>query len=958
MLRMHTCIRTENLVSLVGIVTVGDPTMLLVSFCEHGSLLDVLRNQHPPNCNSRRNSQIVVTNSNNYHGISNGNGNDNMAAGGTVASSGSHAPPTAKERRTLLLELLKTATSSAATAKATDTEFVAVQNSSLNGGVPKVMQRSNIFSNSEKRRALIEQLLRQTAVEENAMQQLQLQQHQSLNSSTFSSSYTGAYTGPPLFSCADRHRMLLETAKGMAHLTKFFVHRDLAARNVLVDSALTCRIGDFGLSRGLTRRMTLAPTSNSSSRKASSDADSGMIDHNDGNSAAGAIGDAHRYYGGNQGEQRRASRWSQINTDDTGAPRFTPLKSASESCSSIDQAPSWPPNVELSDDLVYYQSVGGVYPIRSTPPEAMMFHRFTPASDVWSWSMLAVEIFTGGMRPFAGVANAALPQRLSAGLRPSQPDSCPQATFELLQQCWQAEPSRRPTFDALVKACEDLTRRRAHESADLHPTHSGSNSDSTSGQPLLSTLPKKTNSSVSVKTPAGEYEYAIRPKSGASLLSSTSMSSTAGSGRNSEGRATFATRRAASTAEYGIGSTVRGVCAADDAANNDWNRVIGLVGNAAAAAAPSSAAIESDSVVSYFPIATAQSDIKRGQSGGMSELLTGPSSEKSSGKSAPTPAPTAARSKQMVRSNEHPKKYRSSSASSAVAIATSARRPKKLRAVSTSSEPDIAPPVAADEDCAVQRLSTASDQVVHRLNTTSNKKYRNAIKPLGMGDRIADKTLREPDGRDRQASIDANYLQLVDTDSDSESPVFSKTSATAGTSTNEEDDYVPEFMPVPASPVRKRVQLSRGRGGTFVDGGYGSRPGMVAAATAGVTVERMSSGSVPRTPTDFEEFSFPHSRFTLERPTSVVSIGSIASMSSETDGERAARNKISRLSSLSDSQFPAMQQGFLEQAQQADASSTRGVLTRGGQARGQSSPSRGSLRGSNSPKAGRKLSSV
>jgi serine/threonine protein kinase len=41
-----------------------------------------------------------------------------------------------------------------------------------------------------------------------------------------------------------------EVASGMAMLeSKGFVHRDLAARNVLIDSALVCKVADFGLSR-------------------------------------------------------------------------------------------------------------------------------------------------------------------------------------------------------------------------------------------------------------------------------------------------------------------------------------------------------------------------------------------------------------------------------------------------------------------------------------------------------------------------------------------------------------------------------------------------------------------------------------------------------------------------------------------------------------------------------------
>lgn len=177
-----------------------------------------------------------------------------------------------------------------------------------------------------------------------------------------------------LFSDAGRLNIMLQTAKGMAHLTKNFVHRDLAARNVLVDSAFVCRVADFGLSR-------LAEK-------------------------AAAEGE------GEDGEE---------------------------------------------DQI--YESTTGTFPVRSTAPEAMTEAKFTQASDVWSWGILGIEVYTNGARLFDEWSNMQLPGKICTGLRPKQPPLCADPVFKMLARCWNQTAADRPDFDALVAYCRRLANR-------------------------------------------------------------------------------------------------------------------------------------------------------------------------------------------------------------------------------------------------------------------------------------------------------------------------------------------------------------------------------------------------------------------------------------------------------------------------------------------------------------------
>ena len=52
----------------------------------------------------------------------------------------------------------------------------------------------------------------------------------------------------------------------------------------------------------------------------------------------------------------------------------------------------------IEDD--YYVSQGGKIPLKWTAPEALIFRKYTTASDVWSYGCVLYEIWSLGHKPF------------------------------------------------------------------------------------------------------------------------------------------------------------------------------------------------------------------------------------------------------------------------------------------------------------------------------------------------------------------------------------------------------------------------------------------------------------------------------------------------------------------------------------------------------------------------------
>ncbi|KAG5178782.1 kinase-like domain-containing protein, partial [Tribonema minus] len=92
-------------------------------------------------------------------------------------------------------------------------------------------------------------------------------------------------------------------------------------------------------------------------------------------------------------------------------------------------------------------------------PEVINSQHYTEKADVFSFGIIMWEIYTrnipyDGMQPVQVVA-AVITRRE----RPRLPAACPAPLAQLIQQCWQHDPSVRPSFDDVVRRLERLPER-------------------------------------------------------------------------------------------------------------------------------------------------------------------------------------------------------------------------------------------------------------------------------------------------------------------------------------------------------------------------------------------------------------------------------------------------------------------------------------------------------------------
>ena len=111
---------------------------------------------------------------------------------------------------------------------------------------------------------------------------------------------------------------------------------------------------------------------------------------------------------------------------------------------------------EIADESLEYTTKGGKIPIRWTAPEACNFRKYSYASDVGSYGVLAWEVLTFGERPYWNWENTEVIRANKERYRLPPPFNCPDCLYKLMLRCWQEERALRPTFSELVGILDEL----------------------------------------------------------------------------------------------------------------------------------------------------------------------------------------------------------------------------------------------------------------------------------------------------------------------------------------------------------------------------------------------------------------------------------------------------------------------------------------------------------------------
>src|SRR5581483_322664 len=112
------------------------------------------------------------------------------------------------------------------------------------------------------------------------------------------------------------------------------------------------------------------------------------------------------------------------------------------------------------------KQIYGVLPY--VAPEVLKGKVYTQASDIYGFGIIAYEVCTG-LPPYHNISHDEfLAIKICQGLRPKSNYKIPQLISDVIQQCWDADPLKRPKADELSKLFDKLDDKADEENSPIN----------------------------------------------------------------------------------------------------------------------------------------------------------------------------------------------------------------------------------------------------------------------------------------------------------------------------------------------------------------------------------------------------------------------------------------------------------------------------------------------------------
>ncbi|XP_043573828.1 ephrin type-A receptor 7-like isoform X3 [Chiloscyllium plagiosum] len=105
-----------------------------------------------------------------------------------------------------------------------------------------------------------------------------------------------------------------------------------------------------------------------------------------------------------------------------------------------------------------FTTMGGKTSVLWAAPETIQYHRYSTASDVWSFGIVMWEVMSYGERPYWDMSNQDVIKAVEEGFRLSAPMNCPSRLHQLMLECWQKDRNDRPKFAQILSILNKMGR--------------------------------------------------------------------------------------------------------------------------------------------------------------------------------------------------------------------------------------------------------------------------------------------------------------------------------------------------------------------------------------------------------------------------------------------------------------------------------------------------------------------